>query len=50
MNLNASHIGQGDISVERVVSLNQDFFLYSLNIQLLKISDEAVGEVLELFA
>ena len=50
MNHNAGQIARGDISVERMVSLNQELFLYSINIQLLKISDEMVGELLEIFA
>ncbi len=50
MSQNASQIAGGDISVERMVSLNQDQFLYSINIQLLKISDEMVGELLEILA
>lgn len=50
MNLNASRIAQGDISAERMVSMHQEMFLYSINIQLLRISDEMVGELLEVFA
>ncbi len=50
INLNANRIAEGDISVERMASLNEELFLYTINIQLLKISDEMVGELLEIFA
>ena len=50
INHNSNRIAEGDISAERMVTFNRELFLYSMNIQLLKISDEMLGQVLETFA
>jgi len=46
----AQALGAGDIRVERVVGMQQEAHLYSINLQLLKMADEMVGQVLDLLA
>jgi hypothetical protein len=43
-------VAEGDLGVDRVVSVKESSFIYSMNIQLLKISDDMVGQVLDLLA
>lgn len=47
---NARRLAQGDISVKRMVSLNQQMFIYSINLHLMKISDDMIGEVIDVLA
>lgn len=43
-------LAAGDISVERVTGVMESSYLYSMNLQLLKLTDEMVGQVIDLLA
>lgn len=43
-------LNAGDISPERMASVMEASFIYSMNIQLIKIADEMTGQVIDLIA
>lgn len=47
MDPNAVRLANGDISVRHQVALNQQMFIYSINLRLLKIADDISGEILD---
>lgn len=50
MQSDVARLSTGDISPGRVVSLLESSFVYSMNIQLMKISDEMTGQIIDLLA
>jgi hypothetical protein len=48
INKAAGRISEGDIRVENFVALKEEFLLYSINLKLIKIADEMIGQTLDI--